>query len=406
MNDLTQLLSRRASTDPAQLLKSLRDGLGADPAASGPAAGLHALLLGYFALDDVAVDADHQQAFHRHPEVAGQLATMMESEGLDTVAALMRSFLRGRPEPLGALKAALEGPAASQAAQFGPGIAAALDGFASVALGSPSAAAELELSLAWGAVEEALLDRVQEQAAHLDFAHGPAQRKLQREAEDSAALVARDGLATIFGALVSAASPRLLARHSDWDVEHDGAPAGEVEVPVVHRLQAPAAVAVPGGSAAAAVSALRALCACADGGELFVPLSHEPAEPGLELVPSAQWAEEREHVLMWLEMGAAPDDDDAPDWVQTLVPFARLPGDASRFVLVMEGPHAGAVMWSNDDLPDEHVRFASLAHFFATLRLRPQDVLGLGGYVSYVSPGDEHLLYPSGYREDPPPHQG
>lgn len=401
MNDLQHLLAQRSTEPAASILKALREGLAADPAASGPAAALHALLQGFFAIEQVAFGSDHRSAFQRHPEAARQLLALLEDDGETNVARLMRSLIDGQPRPLGALKAGLDEAAGNAARDHGKSIAGALAAFADVALASPASAAEMELSLGWSAVEEGLLDRVAAQSVHLAFAHGESHRQAVSREQQLDALVAQHDVPALLRLLLSERHPRVLARASEWDRQHEQAPAEVVEIPVAHHLR-PA----PLGPAAqlpadAALAPLRALYACTNGGELFVPLQHQPADPGLQLIADSDWDDERDNVMTWVTMG---DDDDTvhPPWVHSLVPFAMLPGDASRWVVPIEGPYVGCVMLSNDDVPDEHVRYPSLPHFLAALCLLPQEVLGNGGYVSYVQGDGRFSLYPVGYRVDAP----
>ncbi len=85
MNDLDELLATRAVPSDAVVPMALRDGLAADPAASGP-------------------------AFRRCPEVARELLAMLEADGEHQAAALMRSIVDGRPRPTGALAAGAPPP--------------------------------------------------------------------------------------------------------------------------------------------------------------------------------------------------------------------------------------------------------------------------------------------------------
>jgi hypothetical protein len=66
---------------------------------------------------------------------------------------------------------------------------------------------------------------------------------------------------------------------------------------------------------------------------------------------------------------------------------------ASRWVVPLEGPLAGAVLLSDDEVPEEHARYPSVANFVAALRLRPHTVLAKGGCVSYAVPEHGFLLY-------------
>ncbi len=397
MNDLRELLATRGAQSDALVLRALREGLAAEPARSGQAAALHGLLQGYFALDEAATTRSFASAFRRHPDTARALMTMLAEDGEDTVVQLMHSLLAGRPRPTGALAAALQGEAAAQAQSAGAGVKAAFDAFAKTALRSPGSSAEMELSLAWGAVEGGLLDRVERLADALAFAHGPAHREAAAKSRALDEQVARSSIAEMLAALAAAKRPRVLARPGEWAIEHEGAPEALVEVPVRHQWQrAPLGPAAKLGDSKAAQQ-LKQFYTTANGAELFIPLQHEPQETGLVLIADSEWEAEREYVMTWLTMGDGADE--LPDWAHTLVPIAALNGDASRWVVPLAGPLAGAVLLSNDDVHEEQARYPSVAHFVAALRLCPQEVLANGGYVSYSVPEHKHLLYPEGYVE-------
>lgn len=402
MNDLQELLAGRDTQGDTVVLHALRDGLAPDASRSGSAAPLHTLLLGYFALDESATTRSFTSAFRRHRDTAMALLAMIEEDGEAQAAGLMRSLLEGRPRPTGALKAGLTGDAAQQqAAAGGPGVQAALAAFADTALASDHSSAEIEMSLAWAAVEAGLLDRVARAADVLAFAHGPEHRARRDRLAQLDALVARSSIGEMLAAIASAPRPRVLAQPSEYAVGHEGAPGRTVEIPVRHEWGPPRAVPAAPAADGPAARALAELHAFADGAALFIPLAHVPQEPGLFLIAEAARAEEHEHLMTWLTMGIDPDE--LPAWAHSLVPVAALNGDAARWVVPLAGPHAGSVMLSPDDVHDETPRYPSLAHFVAALRLCPEAVLGNGGYVSYVVPDHEHLLYPVGHAEGDAP---
>lgn len=397
MNDLRELLATRETLGDTVVLHALRDGLAPEASRSGSAAPLHTLLQGYFALDETATTRSFTSAFRRHRDSAQALLAMLEEDGEAQAAGLMRSLLEGRPKPTGALQAGLTGDAArQQAAVGGPAVLGAFAAFASTALATEHSSAEIEMSLAWAAVEGGLLDRVAQAADVLDFAHGPEHRAQRGRLAQLDALVARSSIGEMLGAIATASRPRVLAQPSEYAVANEGAPAHRVEIPVRHEWGPPR----PRSAAPAADPAVRALdelYAAADGAALFIPLAHVPQEPGLFLIAAAACADEREQLMSWLTMGVEPDE--LPAWAHSLVPVAALNGDAARWVVPLEGPHAGSVMLSPDDVHEGTPRYPSLAHFIAALRLCPEVVLGNGGYVSYVVPEHEHLLYPVGHVE-------
>lgn len=394
MNDLEELLASRDTQGDTLVLRALRDGLVPEASRSGSAAPLHTLLLGYFALDEAATTRSFTSAFRRYRDTTQALLAMLEEDGAAPAAGLMRSLLEDRPTPTGALQAGLTNDAARhQAAAGGPAVQAAFEAFANTALATEHASAEIEMSLAWAAVEAGLLDRVAQAVDVLAFAHGPEHRAQGDRLAQLDALVARSSIAEMLGAIAAAPRPRVLAQASEYAVANEGAPGRIVEVPVRHEWGPPRPrPAAPAASPAA--RALDELYAFADGAALFIPLAHVPQEPGLTLIAAADCAGEHEHLMTWLTMGI--DDDELPAWAHSLVPVAALNGDAARWVVPLDGPHAGSVMLSPDDVHEGTPRYPSLAHFIAALRLCPQAVLGNGGYVSYVVPEHRHLLYPIG----------
>lgn len=397
MNDLQELLATRDAQGDTVVLRALRDGLAPEAPRSGGAAPLHTLLLDYFALDEAATSHSFTGAFRSHRRTVQALLAMLEEDGAAPAAGLMRSLLEGRPKPTGALHAGLTGDAArQQASAGGPAVQAALEAFANTALATELSGAEIEMSLAWAAVEAGLLDRVARAADMLAFTHGSGHRARRDRLAQLDELVARSSIGEMLSAIAAAPRPRVLARASEWAVANEGAPAHIVEIPVRHEWGPPhPRSAAPAASPAA--QALDDLYAFADGAALFVPLAHVPQEPGLFLIAAAACADEREHLMTWLTMGIEPDE--LPDWAHSLVPVAALNGDAARWVVPLDGPHAGSVMLSPDDVHDGTPRYPSLAHFIAALLLCPQAVLGNGGYVSYVAVEHEHLLYPVGHVE-------
>lgn len=308
--DLHQLLAHWSNSDAAQVLAALREGLAPDPSLSGPAADLHRLLHEYFAMDDVVTSSTFAQACRRYPDTARVILQMLQEDGQERIADLLRSLAR--------------------------------------------------------------------------------EHQLEQ-------LVGAKDLAAMLEELVGARNPRIIARATDWDIARHEAPCDGLEVPVIHRLRkaglGPAAKLGIGTAAAQ----LRSLYEYTNGGQLFVPLEHEPREPGLQLVADHDWEQDREQLLQWMLRRGEPD---LPDWVHTMVPFAVLQGGVSRWVMPLEGPCAGAVLLSHPDVLENQVRYKSLAHFVAALRLFPHEVVGAGGYVSYLTPDLKHSLYPQGYRED------
>lgn len=378
--DLHQLLAHRANSDAAQVLAALREGLAPDASLSGPAADLHRLLHEYFAMDDVVTNSTFAQACRRYPDTARVIMQMLQEDGQERIADLLRSLIEATLARRSSLEMAEAGPTQPPAAPA-----------------TPEAIAEVRLHLGWAAVQESLLNRVASHADHLEFTHGKTHRRSLAREYQLEQLVGAMDLAAMLDELVCARNPRIIARATEWDIARRQAPGDGLEVPVIHRLRkarlGPAAMLGKGTAAAE----LRSLYEYTNGGDLFIPREHEPREPGLQLVADHDWEQDREQLLQWM---LRRGDSDLPDWVHTMVPFAVLQGGVSRWVMPLEGPRAGAVLLSHPDVLENQVRYKSLAHFVAALSLFPHEVVGAGGYVSYLTPDLKHSLYPHGYRED------
>jgi hypothetical protein len=77
MNELRELLATRGTQSDTLVLHALRDGLAGDPGHSGPAAALHRLLQGYFALDATVSKSSFARAVRRHRDTAQALMDML-----------------------------------------------------------------------------------------------------------------------------------------------------------------------------------------------------------------------------------------------------------------------------------------------------------------------------------------
>lgn len=116
-------------------------------------------------------------------------------------------------------------------------------------------------------------------------------------------------------------------------------------------------------------------------------------------LPAQQWDAANAEVVEWLSSVDYQDDPAAlPAWVHTAIAFGKIPGDASYWILPVEGPHAGTVMLSNDDVSADTPRYASFNHFVATLCLYSAQILRCGSQISYPAADGAYNLYPVGYR--------
>ena len=402
MTPLTELLQRRDSVSAGELLLQVKEGLAPGLAGSGAGAATHQLLLDYFKLDARASESSFAAAFKRYPATAEALRQLAQAQGLTQMCALMQSVLERQARPTGAFKAGLQTQAnALQGKPDKAGVLAALKGFASVAFASADSEADMELSLAWGALEECLLDQLALHADVINFQWGPTERKKRQQAQGVQTALASHSAVQLLQAFFADASPQVLAQPSEWDMAHEGAPTAVVPVTVQHlNLAEP----LPAGWAAQlaqapAAAQLLAVYQQVNGAALFCTDPTDAWSAGFFFLPASMWDEAQAEVLQWLSSVDYQDDPEAlPAWVRSAIPFGKIPGDASYWILPVDGPHAGQVLLSNEDVTADTSRHVCFDDFVATLRLTPEQVLGSGGYVSYRGLGDAHLLYPVGYR--------
>ncbi|MBC7917231.1 MAG: hypothetical protein H7Y28_05425 [Rhodoferax sp.] len=402
MTPLQELLSLRATVSPAEVLLQLEEGLSSDPSQSGAGADVHRLVLDYFKLNRWAGDRSFAAAFKKYPATAEALRALCVAHGLTEVAALMQSLQDGAARPTGAFKAGLHIEAQKLEGQPDKaGVLAGLQGFASAAFASPGHEAEMELSLAWGAIEDCLLDQLAPFSEVIAFNWGPQERLKREKAAAVQSALAASSAIQMLAAFFTDESPHVLAQASEWDISHEGATADVVSIPVQAfgpKSAFPAHWALELGKHPAAAQLL-AVYSQINGAALFCTDPHDTFSAGLLLLPAEQWDEAREEVLDWLTAVDFQDDpSELPDWVQSAIPFGKIPGDASYWMLPVEGPYAGKVLLSNDDISAETFRYADFDTFIATLRLQPEAIIGSGGYISYLSEGGRFNLYPVGYQ--------
>ena len=400
MTPLEELLSQRDRVSSAELLHQLKAGLGRTASASGPGAGIHQQLLAYLKLDDYASSHSFGKAFAKYPQTAQDLLQLCAACGLTELCTLIQSVMQGRAKPDGRFKQALLNQA-NASKNDKPGVAAAIKGFASVAFANPDSEAEMELSLAWGALEDCLLDAMTPHAGTIDFQWGPAEQQKRQQAQAVQAALSTQTAVQLLKAFFADPTPTVLAQASEWDIENKGAPADMVPIAVHHlgpseKLPAARASQLAKHSSAGQLAALYHEL---NGAALFCTNPLDLWSAGFVFLPAQQWEEARSEVVDWLTSVDFQDDPESlPAWVRSAIAFGKIPGDASYWLLPVEGPFAGHVLLSNEDVSDGTSRYPSFDTFVATLRLQPQDILGCGGYVSYPGRGNAHLLYPMGYR--------
>lgn len=401
MTPLTELLVQRDTVSASELLAQLQEGLAHSAAQSGAGAATHQLLLDYFKLNAKVGASSFAQGFQRYPHTAQALLELCQAQGLTELCVLMQSVMEAKPSPSGAFKASLQAQANDANPAHAKGVAAFIQGFSSVAFADPGNEADIELSLAWSAVEDCLLDQVAIHADVIAFDWGPTVRaQRQREQTVRNALADRTAL-QMLQALLEDAAPQVVAQPSDYDMDHAAAPRQPDTITVHHigpHQALPAAQAADLARHPAAAQLL-ALYQSVNGAALFCTDRQDLWSAGFVFLPAQQWDTASAEVVDWLSSVDFQDDPDAlPDWVRSAIPFGKIPGDASYWIVPVEGPCAGTVMLSNDDVSAEEPRYPSFDHFVATLCLQPEQVLGCGGYVSYPAADDAYSLYPVGYR--------
>lgn len=398
MTPLQELLAQRDAVTRTDLMHQLREGLSKNAAASGPGSATHQLLLGYFKLDERASSAGFASAFKKYPDTAQSLLALCNSQRLTALGALMQSVMQGQSRPDGGFKRALN----AQAQENGdkPGLVAALRGFAGAAFSSPGHEADMELSLGWGALEDCLLDQVALHATDIDFSWGHTERKKRQQAQTIQAALADRSAAHMLQDFLTDVNPYMLAQPSEYDMEHAGAPTDTTKIELHHMAYTePLADALARHLASyPAAQQLLAVYQQTPGVALCCTDLHDLWSAGFLMLPPAQWEEARGEMLNWLTAVDFQDDPAGPPaWVRSAIAFGKIPGDASFWMLPIEGPLAGHVLLTNDDVGAETSRYPNFDSVVATLRLFAQDILGGGGYVSYSRADTQHVLYPVGY---------
>jgi hypothetical protein len=337
MKPLKELLAQRDTVAASELLLQVKEGLSKAPAQSGPGAQAHQLALDYFRLDERASASSFVAAFKKYPATARTLLDLCREQGLNAWCNLMQSVLEASPKPTGAFKSGLQTQMEAPAAQGG--LLAALNGFASVAFASNGSEAEMELSLGWHAVEDCVLDQLEEYVDAIDFDWGPTERAKHQQAREIEAALAATPAFALLQALLQHAQPQVLAQAPEWDREHAGAPADIVPIAVQHV-----------GPAQEMNAATRAQ---------------------LEAYPAA---------------------------AQLLAVYRAVNGAALFCTDAADTWSAGFVLLSNDDVSAETFRYRSFDAFVATLVRFPECIFGSGGYISYPAEQGGHALYPVGYQ--------
>jgi hypothetical protein len=259
---------------------------------------------------------------------------------------------------------------------------------------------DLLLSLVDEDLDTAILDFVAENIKEFTLPAPASVLKRAKKKKKVAEQVAQKSAAQLLRELLAHKSPRLRCTLSQADGSFSANQT--IEVPVVHSAESAmtsqrcASLKKQYGGAA---TALLELLAEHDGASLFCV----GGEAALYLLPSARWAEHMENVMSWAQEVTWQDDpDEIPRYLSSAIPFAHIPGDSERWLLITEGAHAGKVMLSDSDVIEDAPRFDSVAEFIGTLMVDASRIVGCGGYICYDANGQnagggEGCYYPQKY---------
>lgn len=209
------------------------------------------------------------------------------------------------------------------------------------------------------------------------------------KAETEQLLAGGTTAARLFARLVNGRNPRIAAAEYD-DAKNRCLERAQL-LPLRHVVAPPASsrnldrIRSRHGSI---VEELLSIHALHDGAELFVV----DAEPGFVFAPIDQWEELTQEAIEWGSIQFS-DKCEIPAYLHSAIAFAEIPGDAAKWLLITEGPHAGKIMKAEDDLLNDRPRFDSIARLLAVLLADAKRVLS-GGHVRY---GD---LFPIRYFAD------
>jgi hypothetical protein len=406
MNHFEEILALRESENDAVVLSLIAKAFAATPTmrVSGPE---HQWLIDALAFDHAASNRSFKFAVRKYPAFTAALITRCRmDEDSTVVASLLESLVEGKPKAVGAVREAFS---AERIAERVPthldpkaraGVMGAMQAMGGAMMASVGTEVEMELSFAWGIVEGMVLDGVAPVAHTIDCVL-PASMVIKRTRVAAIAEAFRHQTAAeMCAAFFTDRSPHILAHPSD---DEDAAVSPEALTAVRvhhHRFSKPLAASQRGFlQSHAAAKQIAKVYAAVNGAALFCTQHKDWGSAGFMLLPDTDWYSAHCEVMNWLEaVDFQEDPSQIPGWVKTAIPFGKVPGDASYWILLVEGPYAGTVMLSHDDVSDEEIRYPSFDVFMATLRLFPEAILGCGGYVSYDDPISGDSLYPQGYR--------
>jgi hypothetical protein len=363
------------------------------------------------------MQSSNPQALQKYPTTAQTLIKLCRQAKEDKIAALMEAALTNKPQPTGLLKQGMreqiEKLQQSANTPNSAGIAAALIGFAKSAFANPETENDLELSLVWDTVEEILLDHIAPFASSIPFDWGPKERKRRLRIAKTAKVMMRETAPQMLQDFFTDPQAHVLARFDEWDIKKEGAPKEVIAIPVSHKpgSKALAAKTIEHLSQYPAAAQLLAVYRAVNGADLFQVDVNDWESAGFILLPDTMWHQARDEAIEWLTSVDYQDEpQQMPKWVRSAIAFGKIPGDASVWLLPIEGSLAGKVLLSNEDVPTHEARYESFDAFIAALRHQSETVLGCGGYVRYNPPSDAFAseadqrlwqdapLFPAGYQ--------
>jgi hypothetical protein len=407
MAKLSELLALRDKEGNAPVLGYIRAALKQTGPSMLPPTELQ-LFAEYLAFDEAASNRSFKFAVRKFPETTQKLIALCRSDSdLNNAADLLASLADGKPKPIGAAKQAYSPdtmrsslPKTMSDEDLGR-MQKVMAVFAKALTQTPTAEVETELTFAMEGVEDLLLDTLAAIAENVEVQLPRSLAQKQMRAEEIAKALRNADAKTMFLAFFDDPSPVVLATPEDiYDEETQIAVERMVAVSVTHRK-------LNGKNDRAALDRLRidiardllAIYRECEGAALFCAEKNDLDSAGFIFLPSHEWPAARAEMLSWLEQVEFQFEPDAqPSWARTAIPFGKIPGDASYWVMPTEGPFAGAVLLSNEDIPSDEVRYTSFVEFIATLRLFPERILCSGGYVRYESGDVDSPLFPCGYR--------
>jgi hypothetical protein len=243
-------------------------------------------------------------------------------------------------------------------------------------------ATDLALSLVDEDLDAAILDYLAEQRAHFDL-QAPARVQAREAMARNIAMLTRQGAAELLRAFAAHPHGRMHACVSEFDRSGDESK-DCMDLPVSHQVAGPAdpaRIAALREQYGAPADALLDAYALHDGAALYIVRE----EVGFHFLPLSDWEAHGDDVMNWAQnVTWNGEPEELPPYLESAIAFGYTPGDSERWILVTEGQWAGQVMLSDTDAIEDAPRFESIAAFFAALTLDIENVLGNGGFVSYV----------------------